>query len=130
MATKEPMSATLKGEKMSQAEIKELQKQNPDKRVMLIAEKGTMGVGSSRMSGVNNVALLTGKQASPYVPFVNNAPIVAGTNGVSPIFMTTVDVTGGIGLNLKNWEKTYDKKGNLIINEGGDPVRRKMLEHS
>jgi aconitate hydratase 2/2-methylisocitrate dehydratase len=41
----------------AQAEIKELQKQNPDKRVMLIAEKGTMGVGSSRMSGVNNVAL-------------------------------------------------------------------------
>ena len=34
---------------------------------MLIAEKGTMGVGSSRMSGVNNVALWTGKQASPYI---------------------------------------------------------------
>jgi aconitate hydratase 2/2-methylisocitrate dehydratase len=32
---------------------------------MLIAEKGTMGVGSSRMSGVNNVALWTGKKASP-----------------------------------------------------------------
>ena len=28
---------------------------------MIIAEKGTMGVGSSRMSGINNVALLTGK---------------------------------------------------------------------
>ena len=41
----------------AQSEIKELQKQHPDKRVMLIAEKGTMGVGSSRMSGVNNVAL-------------------------------------------------------------------------
>ena len=43
--------------KAAQAEIKELQKLNPGKRVMLIAEKGTMGVGSSRMSGVNNVAL-------------------------------------------------------------------------
>jgi aconitate hydratase 2/2-methylisocitrate dehydratase len=31
---------------------------------MLIAEKGTMGVGSSRMSGVNNVALWTGKKTS------------------------------------------------------------------
>jgi aconitate hydratase 2/2-methylisocitrate dehydratase len=31
---------------------------------MLIAEKGTMGVGSSRMSGVNNVALWTGKSKS------------------------------------------------------------------
>jgi aconitate hydratase 2/2-methylisocitrate dehydratase len=41
----------------AQAEIQDLQKQHPDKRVMLIAEKGTMGVGSSRMSGVNNVAL-------------------------------------------------------------------------
>jgi aconitate hydratase 2/2-methylisocitrate dehydratase len=89
----------------AQQEIVALQKQHPDKRVMMIAEKGTMGVGSSRMSGVNNVALWTGKQASPYVPFVNFAPVVAGTNGISPIFATTVDVTGGIGINLKNWTK-------------------------
>ena len=34
-----------------------LKKQHPNKRVMLVSEKGTMGVGSSRMSGVNNVAL-------------------------------------------------------------------------
>ena len=106
----------------AQAEIKELQKQNPDKRVMLIAEKGTMGVGSSRMSGVNNVALLTGKQASPYVPFVNNAPIVAGTNGVSPIFLTTVGVTGGIGIDLKNWVKKLDSDGNPIINNDDNHV--------
>ena len=38
-----------------------------------------MGVGSSRMSGVNNVALWTGVQASPYVPFINIAPII-GSN--------------------------------------------------
>ncbi|MGB1945110.1 MAG: bifunctional aconitate hydratase 2/2-methylisocitrate dehydratase, partial [Flavobacteriales bacterium] len=44
-----------------QNELLELQKQHPDKRVMLVAEKGTMGVGSSRMSGVNNVALWIGK---------------------------------------------------------------------
>ena len=81
----------------AQKEIEALKLQHPGKRVMLIAEKGTMGVGSSRMSGVNNVALWTGKQASPYVPFVNFAPIVAGTNGISPIFLTTVGVTGGIG---------------------------------
>ena len=62
---------------------------------MLVADKGTMGVGSSRMSGVNNVALWIGKEASKYVPFINIAPIVAGTNGISPIFSTTVDVTGG-----------------------------------
>ena len=47
---------------------------------MLVADRGTMGVGSSRMSGVNNVALWIGREASPYVPFVNIAPIVAGTN--------------------------------------------------
>ena len=70
----------------AQAEIQALKLQHPDKQVMLIAEKGTMGGGSSRMSGVNNVALWTGKRASPYVPFVNIAPIVAGTNGISPIF--------------------------------------------
>ena len=106
----------------AQAEIKALAEANPDKSVMLIAEKGTMGVGSSRMSGVNNVALWSGKQASPYVPFINIAPIVAGTNGISPIFLTTVDVTGGIGLDLKNWVKKLDENGNVIRNESGDPI--------
>jgi len=106
----------------AQSEIKALAEANPDKSVMLIAEKGTMGVGSSRMSGVNNVALWTGKQASPYVPFVNFAPIVGGTNGISPIFLTTVDVTGGIGLDLKNWVKKIDENGNPVRNESGDPI--------
>ena len=106
----------------AQDEIKALQALHPDKSVMLIAEKGTMGVGSSRMSGVNNVALWTGRQASPYVPFVNFAPIVAGTNGISPIFLTTVDVTGGIGLDLKNWVKKLDENGNAVRNESGDPI--------
>jgi aconitate hydratase 2/2-methylisocitrate dehydratase len=106
----------------AQAQIKALAEANPDKSVMLIAEKGTMGVGSSRMSGVNNVALWSGKQASPYVPFINIAPIVAGTNGISPIFLTTVDVTGGIGLDLKNWVKKLDENGNVVRNESGDPI--------
>ena len=106
----------------AQDEIKALQAQHPDKSVMLIAEKGTMGVGSSRMSGVNNVALWTGKKASPYVPFINIAPIVAGTNGISPIFLTTVDVTGGIGLDLKNWVKKLDENGEPLCNESGDPI--------
>ena len=106
----------------AQQEIVALQAQHPDKRVMMIAEKGTMSVGSSRMSGVNNVALWTGKPASPYVPFVNIAPIVAGTNGISPIFATTVDVTGGIGLNLKNWVKKLDADGKPILNNEGNPV--------
>ncbi|MGC5744758.1 bifunctional aconitate hydratase 2/2-methylisocitrate dehydratase [Chryseobacterium sp. NFX27] len=106
----------------AQEEIKALQAQHPDKSVMLIAEKGTMGVGSSRMSGVNNVALWTGKQASPYIPFVNIAPIVGGTNGISPIFLTTVDVTGGIGLDLKNWVKKLDGNGEPIRNEAGEPI--------
>ncbi len=106
----------------AQQEIQALKLQHPGKRVMLIAEKGTMGVGSSRMSGVNNVALWTGKQASPYVPFVNYAPIVAGTNGISPIFLTTVGVTGGIGLDLKNWVKKLDADGNPVVNNDGNPV--------
>tara|TARA_B110000093_G_scaffold183416_1_gene234564 strand:- start:7837 stop:10605 length:2769 start_codon:yes stop_codon:yes gene_type:complete len=106
----------------AQAEIQELQRAHPGKSVMLIAEKGTMGVGSSRMSGVNNVALWTGKQASPYVPFVNLAPIIAGTNGISPIFLTTVSVTGGIGIDLKNWVKQLDADGRPVLNESGDPV--------
>jgi len=106
----------------AQEEIKQLQAEHPDKRVMLIAEKGTMGVGSSRMSGVNNVALWTGMQASPYVPFINIAPIVAGTNGISPIFLTTVGVTGGIGIDLQNWVKKLDADGNAVLNEDGEPV--------
>lgn len=106
----------------AQAEIRALQAKHPDASVMLIAEKGTMGVGSSRMSGVNNVALWTGKQASPYVPFVNIAPIVAGTNGISPIFLTTVDVTGGIGIDLKNWVKKTDENGQIVRNENNEPV--------
>ncbi|MFT7184648.1 MAG: aconitate hydratase 2/2-methylisocitrate dehydratase [Pseudohongiellaceae bacterium] len=106
----------------AQQEIQGLQKQHPNAKVMIIAEKGTMGVGSSRMSGVNNVALWAGQQASPYIPFVNMAPVVAGTNGISPIFLTTVDVTGGIGLDLKNWVKKLDADGNTILNQSGDPV--------
>ena len=108
--------------KEQQQALLELQAAHPDKRVMLIAEKGTMGVGSSRMSGVNNVALWIGKKASPYVPFINIAPVVAGTNGISPIFLTTVGVTGGIGLDLKNWVKKYDTNGNLIVDEEGEPI--------
>ncbi len=106
----------------AQVEIKKLQKKHPNKRVMLVAEKGTMGVGSSRMSGVNNVALWTGIQASPYIPFVNIAPIVAGTNGISPIFLTTVGVTGGIGVDLKNWVKKIGSDGNPILNNDNSPV--------
>ena len=106
----------------AQKHIEELKLQHPGKRVMMIAEKGTMGVGSSRMSGVNNVALWTGKQASPYVPFVNIAPVVAGTNGISPIFLTTVGVTGGIGLDLKNWVKKLDEDGKPILGNDGNPL--------
>ncbi len=105
-----------------QKEVLALKEQHPDKRVMLIAEKGTMGVGSSRMSGVNNVALWTGISSSPYVPFINIAPVIAGTNGIAPIFLTTVGVTGGIGLDLKNWVIQKDADGKTIRDEDGEPV--------
>ncbi|MCG8803437.1 bifunctional aconitate hydratase 2/2-methylisocitrate dehydratase [Tenacibaculum finnmarkense] len=108
--------------KEQQQELIALQKQHPDKRVMLIADKGTMGVGSSRMSGVNNVALWTGIKSSPYVPFINIAPIIAGTNGISPIFLTTVGVTGGIGIDLKNWVKQKDEAGNTVRDADGEPI--------
>ena len=109
-----------------QNEVLDLQEKHPDKTIMLIADKGTMGVGSSRMSGVNNVALWTGKQASPYVPFINIAPVVAGTNGISPIFLTTVSVTGGIGLDLKNWVKIKDADGNVVLDPNGDPILKEV----
>ncbi len=116
--------------KEQQKELLALQAKHPDKRVMLIAEKGTMGVGSSRMSGVNNVALWIGKKASKYIPFINIAPVIAGTNGVSPIFLTTVDVTGGIGLDLKNWRNKKDTSGNLILDEDGEPVLEQLYSVS
>ncbi|RBO82759.1 bifunctional aconitate hydratase 2/2-methylisocitrate dehydratase [Marinomonas aquiplantarum] len=106
----------------AQQEIVALKEKHPNAKVMLIAEKGTMGVGSSRMSGVNNVALWAGEQASPYVPFVNFAPVVAGTNGISPIFLTTVGVTGGIGIDLKNWVKKVDENGKTVVDANGDPI--------
>ncbi|WP_420597967.1 bifunctional aconitate hydratase 2/2-methylisocitrate dehydratase [Neptuniibacter sp.] len=106
----------------AQQEIAEMGKANPDAKVMLIAEKGTMGVGSSRMSGVNNVALWAGEKTSPYIPFINNRPVVAGTNGIAPIFLTTVGVTGGIGLDLKNWVKKTDANGEVVRDANGDPV--------
>ncbi|HCV87102.1 MAG TPA: bifunctional aconitate hydratase 2/2-methylisocitrate dehydratase, partial [Deltaproteobacteria bacterium] len=110
-----------------QKELLALKQAHPDKQVMLLAEKGTMGVGSSRMSGVNNVALWIGKPSSPYVPFINIAPIVGGTNGISPIFLTTVGVTGGIGVDLKNWEKQYDDQGELVMDDEGEPVLKKKF---
>ena len=108
--------------KEAQGVLLSLKEQHPDKRVMLVSDKGTMGVGSSRMSGVNNVALWTGIQASPYVPFINIAPIVGGTNGISPIFLTTVGVTGGIGIDLKNWVKKLDANGEPVLDDEGDAV--------
>jgi aconitate hydratase 2/2-methylisocitrate dehydratase len=112
--------------KEMQQELLALKEQHPDKRVMLIAEKGTMGVGSSRMSGVNNVALWTGIPFSKYVPFINFAPVIAGTNGIAPIFLTTVGVTGGIGIDLKNWVKQKDADGNTIIDANGDPILKEV----
>ena len=114
-------------DKERQQQILDLKAQHPDKRVMLVAEKGTMGVGSSRMSGVNNVALWTGVQSSPYVPFINIAPIVGGTNGISPIFLTTVGVTGGIGIDFKNWVPTRDDSGNVVMDEDGEPVLEQVF---
>ncbi|MCH2193483.1 bifunctional aconitate hydratase 2/2-methylisocitrate dehydratase [Kordia sp.] len=108
--------------KEMQQEVLALKEQHPDKRIMLIAEKGTMGVGSSRMSGVNNVALWTGVSSSPYVPFINIAPVIAGTNGIAPIFLTTVGVTGGIGIDLKNWVKQKDENGKTVVDQDGEPV--------
>ena len=108
--------------KNMQKELLALKEQHPDKRVMLVAEKGTMGVGSSRMSGVNNVALWTGIPSSPFVPFINIAPVIAGTNGISPIFLTTVGVTGGIGIDLKNWVKKKDAQGNITLDTNGEPL--------
>ena len=76
--------------------------------VIIVAEKGTMGVGSSRMSGVNNVALWTGIQASPYIPFVNIAPIVTNAEKV------LLEALHNEYFNKKNIELVEDKIVNLF----------------
>ena len=82
---------------------------------MLIAEKRNNGSWFfSYVWCKQRCSFGLGKQASPFVPFVNIAPIVAGTNGISPIFLTTVDVTGGIGIDLQNWVKKWTKTETLL----------------
>ncbi|WP_370227459.1 aconitase family protein, partial [Cognatishimia sp.] len=44
------------------------------------------------------------------------------TNGISPIFLTTVGVTGGIGVDLKNWVKKLDENGEPVENNNGDAI--------
>ena len=48
--------------------------------------------------------------------------IIKDISRISPIFLTTVDVTGGIGIDLKNWVKKVDASGNLVLDGNGDPV--------
>jgi aconitate hydratase 2/2-methylisocitrate dehydratase len=62
-----------------------------------------MGVGSSRMSGVNNVALWTGKSKSICSLLISS---MAGTNGFHPYYRTTVSVVGWI----LNWVKYLMKR--------------------
>ena len=92
-------------DKEKQDALRALQAQHPDKRIMLVAEKGTMGVGSSRMSGREQRRPLDRRSGEPLRPVHQHRPVVGGTNGISPIFLTTVGVTGGIGLDLNNWVK-------------------------
>ena len=98
-----------------------LQAEHPDKRVMC---RGKRDDGRRFIADVQceQRGSLDRKQASPYVPFINIAPVVAGTNGISPIFLTTVGVTGGIGVDLKNWVKKLDEQGNVVLDEEGEPV--------
>ena len=52
---------------------------------------------------------------------------MGGTNGISPIFLTTVGVTGGIGIDLKNWVKKLDESGEPIMDDDGEPVLEQVF---
>ena len=52
---------------------------------------------------------------------------MGGTNGISPIFLTTVGVTGGIGIDLKNWVKKTDDAGDPILDEDGEPILEEVF---
>ena len=106
--------------KEAQQVLLDLKAKHPDKRVMLVAEKVPWAWVHLECPG-EQCCPWTGIQASPYVPFINIAPIVGGTNGISPIFLTTVGVTGGIGIDLKNWVKKLDANGEIVLDEDGEP---------
>jgi aconitase B len=46
---------------------------------------------------------------------------------ISPIFLTTVDVTGGIGLDLQNWVKVVDEKEMQFVMKMGCVFRRSLF---
>ena len=98
----------------AQNEIKALQNLHPDKSVMLLLKKERWALALKNVRCQQRCPRTENKQ-SPYVPFVNIFPIVAGTNGISPIFLTTVSVTGGIGIDLKNWVKKSDEEEILYL---------------
>ncbi|GIR49781.1 MAG: hypothetical protein CM15mP58_18780 [Burkholderiaceae bacterium] len=56
-------------------------------------------------------------KASDYIPFINIAPVVAGNKWDISNFFNNGWVTGGIGLDLKNWRKKLDASGNIILDE-------------
>ena len=62
---------------------------------------------------------LTRSKPAP-TSFINIAPIVGGTNGISPIFLTTVGVTGGIGLISRTAK--LDANGEPVLDDEGDAV--------
>jgi hypothetical protein len=63
------------------------------------------------MSGVNNVALWTGKKQVHMFPLILSN--CSGNKWISPI--STVDVTGGIGLDLSKLGKSIDEKEMLFV---------------
>jgi aconitate hydratase 2/2-methylisocitrate dehydratase len=77
-----------------------------------------MGVGSSRMSGVNNVALWTGKKASPYVPFINIS-IICWYKWYFAYFPNNSRSYRWNWIDLKTGQK-LDSQGNVVFDEAGE----------
>ena len=98
---------------------------HPDKSVMLVAEKGTMGVGSSRMSGVNNVALWTGRRLALY-SLCKRSSYCCWNKWYITDFSNYCWSDRGIGIDLKNWVKKKDSDGNIILNNDGEPILEQL----
>jgi aconitate hydratase 2/2-methylisocitrate dehydratase len=72
---------------------------------MLIAEKGTMGVPQECQA---SITWHCGQEKS-VCAFYQHCSNCSGNKWNFSIFLTTVDVTGGIGLDLQNWVKLLTK---------------------
>ena len=108
-----PLHAQSMCDEHVRSEIERLQKlHGPDVQVVLFADEGVMGAGSSRLSATNSLSIWTGKEI-PGTPGKKHAPIImSGKDGFAPIFSRAVKGDGGLAIQT---DTTSFKTGDVLI---------------